>query len=107
MRDRIIHDYNEGVRHLAFMIRTKFSFWEDLPFALCGICHVDDAGAKAAAAFCLSLYDSRAADTTWHPVSRVWLDPDGPLRQGKWLLWQRASPAPTRDLSVSGCIAGA
>jgi hypothetical protein len=90
--EEIVQDYNAGCSYIAFMSRIKLSFWQELPFRLCGIAHQNETCARAAAADCLAQWEAmqrmraRVADLgvpIAEPpfLSRFWLGEGSFLRE--------------------------
>ena len=92
---RIRRDYLEGMRHLAFMMKLKFSFWEELPYALCGVAHYEESKARSAAQACLAKFEDviakRSGDSSgMHALTIAWLS-QGTLRDALVLFAQGVS----------------
>ncbi|CAE7694010.1 unnamed protein product [Symbiodinium sp. KB8] len=80
----IMRDFEFAKTYLEFGIKTKLSFWQTLPWRLCGLGHHWSSVARHSAKQCLQEYDSSLADAVLpehhHPVTRKFLLSDGPLR---------------------------
>ena len=92
---RIRRDYLEGMRHLAFMMKLKFSSWEELPYALCGVAHYEESKARSAAQACLAKFEDviakRSGDSSgMHALTIAWLS-QGTLRDALVLFAQGVS----------------
>lgn len=60
-RGMVISDVQEGGRHLGALAKLKFSFREELPYALVGVGHWREDAAREAAARCLAQWEVIAA----------------------------------------------
>ena len=92
---RISSDYHAGIQHLSFMLQVKFSYWGDLPYALCGVAHASSHTARSAAHSCLAKFEDavarRGGDTSgMHCLTAQWLSP-GRLRDQLVLFAQGVS----------------
>ena len=103
-RTDIMNDFNRGVQHLLFVSTLKFSFWNEIPYKLCGLAHWDEGVARQAAQQCLRQWDQAmelqrrarqegTAPREVHALSKLFLG-DGPLRA---LLLQFADSVPRSD----------
>ena len=95
----IMRDFEFAKTYLEFGIKTKLSFWQTLPWRLCGLGHHWSSVARHCAKQCLQEYDSSLADDVLqpehhHPVTRKFLLSDEPLRP---LVEAFANGAPMSD----------
>ena len=54
---QLLADFSNGKRFILFSLMIKTSFWQQLPYALCGISHFDYGMAKVMVQRCFDLYD--------------------------------------------------
>ena len=101
IRSKVLSDFHDGQRHMAFVLVVKQAFWQELPYCFFSLVHDDEDVARRGACHCLSQWDKTMTymalmaevgkSAQAHPLASLFLDPSGPLRQSVLSFAQGAS----------------
>ena len=73
-RTLLVHDFVEGLGQIALILELKTAFWQQLPWKLCALGHVEEVKAQAAALEILEAFDTNPDDAgARHRVSQAFL----------------------------------
>ena len=67
--DSVVDDFEKARSVMETILIAKTSFWQVIPWKLCGLCHYDRQLAQECARLCIGTYDARPNPQEHHRLS--------------------------------------